>query len=409
MDKIKRLIRNSNYFRLFAGHSISELGTNISYIALMVKVYQLTGNPLNVGIMAMFQALPAAIFGLMSGRFVDRGNKKTIMIVSNVARGALIISILFINSVWALYLLVALIGMFNQFYNTAKLAFEPEIIKLEQVPEASSLRVIVQNISQIAGPALGGFLVSFYGLKTAFGVDMVSYFIGAALVALIFVSGLNVAKSEERNKSAVKDIIEGFSYIKRDRITKFIIIFQVIVTMIYVMQGPLIFGFVREVLNGGEVETGILFSVVGIGGLAAGIFTIIKSDQTTKIYTLIPALIFDGFILVLFSLCTRFAISAMLFSLLGIIGAYYSIVTTAILQINTPQDKRGRVFAVTATICSVLTPLAIAFATLISKMIGVQVFFIASGVFEVVGGIALLYYLKPIYSLRQSDCKIRII
>ena len=129
---------------------------------------------LNVGIMLMVSAAPTLIFGLIAGVFVDRYDRKTIMIVTVVIQAALVASIPFLitegDSVFWLYVIVLLSSSVRQFFDPANDAVLPEVASDEELAAANSLMAIAQFGSTAIGFALAGLLAQF-SVELVFFID----------------------------------------------------------------------------------------------------------------------------------------------------------------------------------------------------------------------------------------------
>jgi len=385
--ELKSIFKNKNFGVLFIGATLSELGTKIGYIALMVKVYQLTGNPMNLGIVAGLGLLPGLIMSLIAGVAIDRYNKKKIMIFCDIARSLVCIGILIAPSISYIYFLVVVSAIFDQLFLPARASMEPHILEKNELIHANSLKQSTSSFLLIVGPLLGGALISAFNLNIAFIIDAISYLLSAFFISLMSYKYLQSEKTEKRAFSKhtqhfLKDIGEGLHYVMNNSLIKAILFFHLTITVIYSMQAPLIFAFVNEVFSAKANYAGYLFSVAGIGSFIGSLITMKIGQKTKNFNSLMLVLFFDGIMFMLFALCTKFSYSLAIFSLAGIIGTVFSIVIFSVVQEYVPAIFCGRVFSVISFISGPIGLLSIIIGAYISKIYSVKTLFIASGIME---------------------------
>jgi len=156
------VFRNRNFSLLWTGQLVSTIGTALSSLAASIYIYRLTGSALSVGLMLMATAAPSLLVGLFAGVFVDRYNRKTIMITADILRAVLITLVPILaplNVLW-LYVIVMLTSAIGQFFDPAHESVLPEVARDEELAAANSLIAISSFGSTAIGFAAAGWIAS---------------------------------------------------------------------------------------------------------------------------------------------------------------------------------------------------------------------------------------------------------
>jgi len=208
------LLRRVRDFRLlFSSGLVSGLGSMITYVALPYQVKEITGSYVAVGLMGAAELIPLIVFGLYGGvlaDYVDR--RKLILIGESTALGLSII--LLINSqlenprLWVLYLVGGAFAGVNGLRGPSMAAVIPRIVSHEDLPAASAIMGLRYQIPVIAGPAIGGIIISIWGVTPAYLIDVISY--ALSLILLLQVS--RMPRSEKATPPSIGALFEGVKY-----------------------------------------------------------------------------------------------------------------------------------------------------------------------------------------------------
>lgn len=185
------LWRNRDFLKLWAGQTISEVGSRITrdgvpYTAVIV----LQAQPAQMGFITAVGAASVLLFGLLAGVWVDRFRRRPIMIAADLARAAVLASIpiaAFAHalSMAQLYLVIALAGFCTVFFDVAYQSYMPSLVERENLLEGNSKLAMSSSAAEIAGPGLTGILVQLITGPVAILLDALSFLISAASLALI--------------------------------------------------------------------------------------------------------------------------------------------------------------------------------------------------------------------------------
>lgn len=218
---LQLLRRNRSFRRLWWGQVISELGNWFNFIAGLGLVRLIShGDATVTTIMLLCRMVPFTLFAPLAGAFVDRWSRRTVMIVSDLARVAVAFGFLLVRrpeDLWIAYLCTALLSVFACFFEAAKGAAMPNITGERDLLAGNALMFSSRFLLMSLGAALGGWTAANVGYRAAFIVNAISFIASAASVWLIPEQETRQLALEEKTegekKSYWSDIREGWSYI----------------------------------------------------------------------------------------------------------------------------------------------------------------------------------------------------
>src|SRR5512140_3990785 len=181
------VFRNRNFSLMWSGQLVSTMGTALTSLAASIYVYRLTGSALSVGLMLMATAAPSLLVGLFAGVFVDRYDRRKIMMAADLVRAVLVLLIPVLTPlsfVW-LYVIVALTSAIGQFFDPAYESVLPEVASEQELAAADSLIAISSFGSTAIGFAASGLIAAAADISWAFYLDAVSFSFSALCIFLM--------------------------------------------------------------------------------------------------------------------------------------------------------------------------------------------------------------------------------
>lgn len=206
MARFRDVLKNRNFLFLWLGQVISNFGDRLNQMALVALVYQRTpGSAMALAKLISFTMIPVFLIGPIAGVWVDRLDKRKVMIISDILRGVLVFSIpLFIiaNQILPIYLIVFLTFSISRFFIPSKMAIIPDLVSKDKLLLANTLSDATHMIGNVVGLVVAGIIVNirYVGAVGGFYIDAASFFISAILLGLII--------KGERGRGAREDIIE---------------------------------------------------------------------------------------------------------------------------------------------------------------------------------------------------------
>lgn len=364
MARLREVLFSRNFFPLWAGQIISEFGDRLNQMALISLVYHLKpGSVMALANILLFTIIPVFVIGPVAGVYVDRWDRKTVMVISDVLRGLMVLLIplcVWLKMMPIVYVLVFLMFSATRFFLPSKMAFIPEIVDKDKIMVANSLSNTTRMIATVLGFALAGFIVNRVGFMAGFYLDSLSFFISGALIASITAPDKikDVRKDIEITKDLIDkslrrnvwhEILEGFGYMFTKTRMKI-----VTSAMFFVMAGAgsvfcVIIVFVQKSFGSVTEDLGVLGVFLGVG-LFLGTVLYGKFGQAlSKVRTIFVSITAAGLFVGLFALSVNYHPTLMTAGIIATaIGASAGpvfVCAATLIHTLVPDDARGRIFS----------------------------------------------------------------
>lgn len=395
----KHLFRNHNFVALWLGQLISFLGDYFNWLAIPIVINRLTGSAMMVGFSMMSNALPALILGPVAGVFVDRLDRKHVMIASDALRGLLVLLLLTIHDssqVWVFYVVGFLNSCTSQFFFPARGAVLPLIVEdREDLLAANGLMQIIQMVGLLAGPALAGFAIGLWGEKVAFIANSLGYFSSMAAVLTMRVPrttpGTQVGLSV---RLVLSDLREGLVYLFTSRIMIGVMVCLGVAMLgvgaINVIWVP----YLQRTFGIGAQGLGIVDSAQGAGMLLGGLLLGALVSRVRKTTLSSGGLLVIGVAFALMGYSPAFLMIIVESFIVGLALVPVQSALMTIQQLTVPDLKRGRVGSSMGAATTAASLLSMAFASFFGEMIGLRNVFLVIGVFICLSGVLGFWLLK---------------
>lgn len=387
-------LRTADYRRLWLGQLISVLGDKVDQIALGILVYEATGSELQMGIVLAIAVLPSALFGMLAGALVDRFDKRRTMLVADITRALLVLSVPFLAevSLLAVYGVALLLAGMSLFFEPAKLSLIPELVPEEQLMAANSLDNITVSVAELAGLAFAAGLVASLGYRTAFFFDAATFLISALFVWSVRHRGQPRLPLPISIKALVHEVAEGMRYIRtHDVLRPLLPVYAgamtgvaASVTFVYVLA--------LDRFSAGAPGLALLDGAITVGLLMGGVL-VSRTEMAGATRSLLGGLLAFGALLALSAVAPSIVWLVPLFFVMGIANTYFYVPMTTILQSRSLPSMRGRTMAAKQTLTRVLSVVGYVGAGLLAEAIGLSTTILAVSV--LVTAIALLGWSRP--------------
>jgi len=383
-----------NYRLYWFGQIVSQTGSWMQSTAQAWLVLQLTQSPFALGLVTALQFLPIMLLSLISGVIADRVPKHKLIIGTQTA--AMVLAAIFgtlvaTNAIqlWHIYVMAMLQGIINAIDNPARQAFAVELVGREQIVNAIALNSMLFNGARIVGPAVAGLLIAQFGIAPVLYLNAISFL--AVLGGLLRMNPTEFMAVPTRMLGSVgQRLREGLSYTWH---TPEVLLVMLVVAAIgtfgynFSVALPLIAGFV---LHTDAAQFGALSAFLGIGSLAGAVTTAYVRQITAR--RLLLAAGFFSVLLAGVALSPIFVVSCVLLVALGFAGIVFATTANSLLQINVPDQLRGRVMSLYMLLFAGSTPIGGLLIGTISGLLGVSIaLLICAGLCLLGVGGALLY------------------
>jgi len=386
------IFRNRNFTLLWSGELISTIGSSLTSLAASILIYRLTNSALSVGLMLMATAAPSLILGLIAGVFVDRFDRKRIMISADLIRALLVFLIPFLvplNIVW-LYVIVMLESCVSQFFDPAHASVIPEVASDEELAAANSLLAISAFGSTAVGFAASGFL-STVSIELAFYIDALTFVVSAVCIAVIRLAPLQV-EGKTNVASVFRNMRSGFDFLFHTPVLRSIFVLMPFVGISFGLWNTLLLPFARQALQATEFEYGLQEGLTSIGFVIGSLLMARVASRLREGQWMALSFVAMGVVNAIYSQMNWIPLAIVFVMISGFANAPSSIARGLIVQRNTPREVRGRVSSVFAVTRSIAFLIGMSAAGL-ADLWGVRVLTLGSALLVLVPG--LLAFVLP--------------
>jgi MFS family permease len=271
------LLRRRDFGLLWFGGLVSYAGDWVLYAALPYFVYARTGSTIATAGMIGAELAPGVLLSSIAGVFVDRWNRKRILVVTNLLEGGAVALLLLVpNGGWLGFVYVATFAQaaFAAFETPAEGALLPALVAEEELVPANALNALNNRVGRLIGLPLGGFFLAFLGLRGVVVVDCATFFGAALLIALIAIPRRETddeSVAEEalsRWRKFWSEWIDGLGIVRRERSVALLFVVLGLATFGGTMIDPLYAAWVRTVLGRGPEVYSWLLTTHALSGIA---------------------------------------------------------------------------------------------------------------------------------------------
>ena len=390
----------SDFWKFWTGQTISTLGSSFTSFALPLLIFTLTGSSLNLALTVVATVLPYLLFGLVIGAWVDRVNRKRLMVVTDIARALVIASIPLASvvgllSVWWIYAVAFLNSALTICFDAANFAAVPSLVRQEDLVTANGQVQAGYSTAKVGGPLLGGLLIIVVPLPMLLLIDAGSFLVSAGSLMLITTSFNITPDGRQAPTSLRQGIAEGLRYVLKHPILSWITLLLLLVNFILPTASAQLVLFAKQWFAASDTQVGLLYAGGSLGtvvfSLAAGRFR-----KRLPLGTIaLGALLMEGVFTTLTAVTHWYWVLLLLWALRGGADVLFTITSYSLAQIAVPNQLLGRVITVirvltwsTASLGALLGGLAIERTHnvgLVYAVIGLLIF-----------GITLTFFLTPL-------------
>lgn len=398
--KILTVIKNRYFTFLWSAQAISQISLNMLSFILAIQVYQYTSSNTAVSLMLITFALPSVIFGIVFGGIVDNLDKRKVLVFCNLSRALVLIGFFwFFNNLPFLFLLTAIISLLTQLFIPAEGPSIPQLVKKEELLAANSLFSITFYLSMVIGSVFAGPMIRWFGQSQVYIV--MSFFLVFAAFLTYQLPQLKstqvLANGMQAVKETMKLIGEGFSFINQNiRIKQslYLLTFSQALISTLAILAP---GFADKVLTIELTDASVIVMGPAALGLIVGAFLIgMYGNKFLKGTLILIGIILSGTTLLILSVVSLLngeviPLVMMLLFILGFCNSLINIPTSTILQQETKENLRGRIYGVLTALIGGVSILPVIFSGILADNVGIIRTLLIIGFFVLVIGIYYLY------------------
>jgi MFS family permease len=400
-----RALQHRNFQLFFAGQLVSLIGTWMQSTAQLWLIYRLTKSPALLGIFGFASQIPILFLAALGGYVGDRYNRQRGVVWTQTA--AMILSfvlaaltLLGVVRVWEIILIAFLAGVVNAFDVPIRQAFLIEMVGKEDLPNAIALNSSIFNGARVVGPAIAGIAIGWIGEGWCFFLNGVSFL--AVIIALLM---MDLKKIEIRvgKGSPLQNLIQGFRFAMSDPPIRSALLLMSLMSMLGLQYFVFLPIFANDIFHGGARALGLLMSFAGVGAIIGALHFAARRDYKGLVEWIAASSTACALGLILFSQSRTFWLSAVMLLVVGFSTTSQLAATNTIVQGRVPDELRGRIMAVYATMFMGVQPLGALIAGGVAKRIGAPYALAAFGTACLLGSLFFVFRIAMRVGQKQGS------
>jgi len=408
-QQLKATAWKAPFFTIWTGQAFSLVGSRVVQFALVWWLTQLTGSATVLATASMVALLPEIILAPIAGAYVDRWNRRIVMIVADgiIALALLWLVYLFwvdAVQIWHVYLVMAVRAVGGSFHWPAMQASTSLMVPDKHLTRVAGLNQTLNGALNIIAPPLGALLM---GVMPLHGVMLVD--VGTAMLAITSLLLVQVPQPKRDYRGAEKptiwaDMREGLNYIRSWPGLVALIGVAMIVKVALTPAFSLLPLLVSDHFNGGAAQLSLLEAVAGVGIVLGGLILSVWGGFRRKIYTTMLGAVILGLSFLVLGL-TPGGLFWMALASIFVAGLMIPLIdgpTMAILQGTVAPEMQGRVFTMMGSLIWITSPFSLAVAGPVSDWLGLQVWYVVAGVLCGLMGLAL-FFVPALVNIEENN------
>ena len=363
MSKFRRVLKNRDFFLLWIGQIISQVGDRLGFMALIGFAYskKAQGSSAEIFKILLFTIIPVFLIGPLAGAYVDRWDRRRTMYASDLLRAFLVLIIPFFlfyhRNLSIAYILIFVIFCIARFFLPAKMAIVPDLVEEKDLLIANSLINITGMIAFIVGSGISGVLIEWVGVEKGFYIDTLSFIVSAACIFLISRSSrgeINLIRMggelvEAIRKSIVQEIGEGVVYFFKSKDIRLTAGVLFLLSSALGAISVVSIVFIQNTLHSATKDLGLLIMFLGSGLFAGTILYGKLGSRLAHLKSVFVSLTLTGIVLIIFAIAVsripRFALASILSFILGLVVSPVMNISNTIIQKASYNKMRGKIFS----------------------------------------------------------------
>jgi MFS family permease len=343
---------SGDFWKFWTGQTISNLGSSFTFLALPLVVFKLTGSAINLAITTTAFFLPYLLFGLVIGAWVDRVDRKRMMIAVDLGRAVVIASIPALAaidalSVWWIYAATFLTSTLTIAFDSGEFAAIPSLVDRDDLVTANGRIQASYQSAQFVGPILaGGLLGAGMPVEDVLIADAASFVVSALALGTIRGSFNPPDDPEREVKSLRREVVEGLRYVLSHPVLRNISLMMALFNFVGSTTIAQLVLFAKERLDATDSQVGFLFSAGSAGIVVLSLLAGPIRRRLPFSIAALGALMLYGILTFVFAWMEAFWLALPLWGLISGLGLFFNINTISLRQEIVPSHMLGRVISI---------------------------------------------------------------
>jgi MFS family permease len=392
-----RALQHRNFQLFFAGQLTSLIGTWMQSTAQLWLVYKLTGSAALLGLFGFANQFPMLFLSSFGGYVGDHYNRHRAVIWTQSAFMFLAfllsgLSLTHAVRVWHLIAIAFLVGVVNSFDVPIRQAFIVQMVGKEHLPNAIALNSSIFNGARVVGPAVAGFAILWLGEGWCFFLNGVSFL---AVIGALWAMRIERTAPKPAEGSAWGNFVKGFRYAMSDLPMRSALILLSVLSLLGLQYSVFMPIFASDIFHGTARTLGLLMSAAGVGAVFGALHFAARTNYR-GLARFIAATSFTCSVgLIIFSQSRIFFLSAAVLMIVGFASTAHMAATNTIIQSRVPDELRGRVMAVYATMFMGIQPVGALLAGIVAHRWGAPLTLTIFGGICLIGSLVFIFLVLP--------------
>ncbi|MEL7835035.1 MFS transporter [Fodinibius sp. Rm-B-1B1-1] len=354
LDKIRPYIdlvsNNQNYRRLWLSQVVSNFGDWFGILAVYALITKYSDSEFLLGLIIVVKMMSLASFSPFAGYITDRFNRRRLMMLCDLVRGAIVLGLLLVVSyetLWLAYVLTALQMMFSAIFEPAKTSSIPNVTTEKELVDANVLSAASWSIIFTIGMGVGGLATAWLGTDLVFIINTFSYVLSAWFIYRAEIPQKKMGEAErKRTRNPLTGIKEGFRYLFDNHQVLRPTLAKGCFTMLLGGLTYMLILVSEDVLLMGSIGLGLLYSARGVGtGIGPVIGRRIFNHERDWVRAMGYCMMFAGAMYAVVGMTTSLAVMLIFVFIAHAASGANWVMSTVLLQRRTPDTYRGRIFS----------------------------------------------------------------
>jgi len=404
-----RALQHRNFQLFFAGQLVSLIGTWMQSTAQLWLVYRLTNSAALLGVFGFANQVPILLLASIGGYVGDRYNRHRGVIATQAAAMILafvlagltltgVVGRLGLRGAWVIIFIAFLVGIVNAFDVPIRQAFLVQMVGKEDLPNAIALNSSIFNGARVVGPAIAGFAIAWIGEGWCFFLNGVSFL---AVILALLAMRIKTVERKPNTDSPLQSLVQGFRFAMSDLPIRSALLLLSWLSLLGLQYSVFLPIFAQDILHGGARGLGLLMSSAGVGAVLGALHFAARTEFKGLARWIAGTSMACAIGLVLFSASRVFWMSMVVLFVVGFSATVQMAATNTIVQSRVPDELRGRIMAVYATMFMGVQPIGSLLAGGIAKRIGAPRTLGLFGLLVLAG--SLFFFFRVVMRLRRPE------
>jgi MFS family permease len=392
-----RALQHRNFQLFIAGQLVSLIGTWMQSTAQLWLVYKLTNSAALLGVFGFANQIPILLLASIGGYVGDRYDRHRSVIATQTASMILAFVLAGLTltgaihgprGAWVVIFIAFLVGIVNAFDVPIRQAFLVQMVGKEDLPNAIALNSSMFNGARVVGPAIAGFAIAWIGEGWCFFLNGVSFL--AVIIALLAMR-LPRVERKPSTESPLRSLLQGFRFAMGDLPIRSALLLLSWLSLLGLQYSVFLPVFADQILHGGPRGLGLLMSSAGVGAVLGALHFAARTEFTGLARWIAATATTCGIGLIIFSQSRVFWLSMVVLFVVGFSATVQMAATNTIIQSRVPDELRGRIMAVYATMFMGVQPIGSLLAGGVAKRIGAPYTLGLFGLLVLAGSLVFLF------------------